>query len=120
MAEIMGGSGPAFHQWKKHGRCSGLSADDYFRTAREAHAMVTIPELFQRIDRSLTLPASVIEEAFLEANPDLNPDQIAITCKDGLIQEARICLTRDLAPRRCGADVLRDCRLPDAVLKPVR
>lgn len=120
MADIMGGAGPAFYQWKKHGRCSGLSAQDYFRTARAAFDGIAIPELFSRIDRPLALPASVIESAFLEANPGLHRDQITITCKAGLIQEARICLTRELAPRTCGADVIRDCRLSDAVLKPVR
>jgi ribonuclease T2 len=120
MADIMGGAGLAFYQWKKHGRCSGLSADGYFRTARAAFGSIAVPDLFAGVDRPLTLPASVIEEAFLEANPGLARDQITITCKDGLIQEARICLTPDLAPRRCGQDVIRDCRLTDAVLEPVR
>jgi ribonuclease T2 len=120
MADIMGGAGLAFYQWKKHGRCSGLSAESYFRTARKAFGSIVIPDLFAGVDRPLTLPASVIEEAFVEANPDLQRDQITITCKDGLIQEARICLTPDLAPRVCGQDVIRDCRLTDAVLEPVR
>jgi ribonuclease T2 len=120
MADIMGGAGLAFHQWKKHGRCSGLSAEAYFQTARQAFETVTIPDLLKTVSRPLTLPASVIEDAFLEANPVLSADQITITCKSGLIQEARICLTKDLAPRRCGADVIRDCRLSDALLEPVR
>ena len=120
MADIMGGAGLAFYQWKKHGRCSGLSARDYYQTARQAFAQVMIPELFAQVDRPLTLPASVIEDAFLEANPDLSREEISITCADGLIQEARICLTPDLEFRRCGDDVIRDCRLKDAVLKPVR
>jgi ribonuclease T2 len=120
MADIMGGSGLAFYQWKKHGRCSGLSATDYYGAARQAHASIAIPDLFQLVDQPLTLPASVIEDAFLEANPGLTRDQITITCKDGLIQEARVCLTRDLDPRTCGADVIRDCRLSDAVLEAVR
>ena len=34
MADVMGGSGLAFYQWKKHGRCSGLSAEGYYRAAR--------------------------------------------------------------------------------------
>ena len=120
MADIMGGSGLAFYQWKKHGRCSGLSAPDYFRTAREAYRRVTVPDFFAKVSRPLEVPASVIEEAFLEANPGLARDQITITCADGLIQEARICLTPDLDFRRCGDDVIHDCRLKDAVLEPVR
>jgi ribonuclease T2 len=120
MADIMGGSGLAFYQWKKHGRCSGLSPESYYRTARAAFDSIAVPDLFAGVDRALTLPASVIEDAFLEANPGLERDQITITCQDGLIQEARICLTPDLATRRCGQDVIRDCRLRDAVLEPVR
>lgn len=83
---------------EKHGRCSGLSAADYYRTARAAYDSIVVPDLFARVDRPLTLPASVIEAAFLAANPGLSRDQITITCKQGLIQEARICLTPDLAP----------------------
>ncbi len=120
MADIMGEDGPAFYQWKKHGRCSGLPPEEFFSLARKAYSSITIPEVFADIDRPLTLSANVIEDAFLEQNPGLASDQITITCKDGLIQEARICLTPDLTPRRCGQDVIRDCRLMDAVLEPVR
>lgn len=120
MADIMGGSGVAFYQWKKHGRCSGLPPGDYFQTARQAFDRIEIPQVFRQIADPVELPASVVEDAFLEANPGLARDEITITCKEGLIQEARICLTRDLEPRRCGADVIRDCRLQDAVLEPVR
>ena len=120
MADIMGGAGLAFHEWKKHGRCSGLSAQAYYRTARQAFAAVTVPPLFAGVDQPLTLPASVIEDAFLETNPHLDRDQITVTCKAGLIQEVRLCLTKDLDPRRCGDDVIRDCSLTDAILEPVR
>lgn len=120
MADIMGGAGLAFYQWKKHGRCSGLSAPAYYRTARAAYESVAIPEFLEGVARRLEVPASVIEDAFLEANPGLARDQITITCKDGLIQEARVCLTPELGFRRCGSDVIRDCRLQDAVLEAVR
>lgn len=120
MADIMGGAGLAFYQWKKHGRCSGLTAQGYYDTARQAFGSIAIPDLFRTVRKPLSLPASVIEDAFLDANPGLARDQITITCKGGLIQEARICLARDLTPRRCGDDVIRDCSLQDAVLEPVR
>lgn len=120
MADIMGGAGLAFYQWKKHGRCAGLSSADYFATARRAYGSVTIPPVFAKMSKTLKVPASVIEGAFLESNPGLKPDQITITCKDGYIQEVRLCLTPDLTPRRCGDDTIRDCRLQDAVLEAVR
>ncbi|MBW0158701.1 ribonuclease T2 family protein [Sedimentimonas flavescens] len=120
MEDVMGSDGAAWYQWKKHGRCAGLSAEDYYATARAAYESVTIPEVFSRLDRDIRLPASVVEEAFLEANPDLSRDQITITCKSGRIQEARICLTKDLEPRRCGRDTIRDCTMRDALMEAVR
>ena len=120
MADIMGGAGLAFYEWKKHGRCSGLSATAYFDTVRHAFASVTIPPVFSQMSKTLNVPAEVIEGAFLESNPSLKRDQITITCKDGLIQEVRICLTPDLSPRRCGDDTIRDCTLQDAVLEAIR
>ena len=120
MADIMGTSGLAWHQWKKHGTCSGLSARDYYRLSREAYGRVTRPEIFRKLDRTVKLPASVVEEAFLKANPDFEPDGITITCRDGYIQEARMCLSKTLKPVPCGQDVVRDCRMRDAVFEPVR
>ena len=120
MADIMGGSGLAFYEWKKHGRCSGLSAKDYFATSRRAYQAVTIPPIFAQISKDLSVPASVIEDAFVESNPGLARDQITITCDAGMIQEVRICLTESLEPRDCGADVVQDCTLTDAGLEAVR
>ncbi len=120
MADVFGGAGAAFYQWKKHGRCAGLDARDYYALARRAFGSVTIPPVFARIDKDLKVPAAVIEAAFLEANPGLKRDQVTVTCASGLIQEVRLCLTTDLQPRRCGADVIRDCTLKDAVLEAVR
>ncbi len=34
MADVMGSGGLAWAQWKKHGRCTGLSAEDYFALSR--------------------------------------------------------------------------------------
>lgn len=120
MADIMGSGGLAWHQWKKHGRCSGLTAEGYFAASRAAYKAVQRPSVLRKLDREVTLPARLVEEAFLEANPDLQADQITVTCKAGRIQEVRLCLTKDLAPRRCGADVVRDCQMADALFSPMR
>ena len=71
MADVMGGAGPAFYQWKKHGRCSGLPPAEYFATARRAFGTVAIPPVFRQMSKRLKVPASVIEGAFLEANPPM-------------------------------------------------
>ncbi len=120
MADLMGSSGLAWHQWRKHGSCSGLSAAEYFEASRRAFEGIVLPEVFGQIDRRLRLPASVVEEAFLEANPGLTADMLTVTCKAGAIHEVRFCLTRDLEPRVCAPDVARDCTLDRAVMEAVR
>jgi len=120
MADIMGAGGAAWYQWKKHGICSGLDAQDYFRLVRLAWERVNRPQVLRRLKDPVRLPASVIEDAFIAANPGLEPDMITITCKQNRIQEARLCLTRDLEPRKCSAEVAQDCTLDRAELDPVR
>ncbi|MCB2125284.1 MAG: ribonuclease T2 [Rhodobacteraceae bacterium] len=120
MADIMGSAGLAWYEWKKHGRCSGLSAADYFETSRQAYEGIVIPDVFRALRQDVTLPASVVEEAFVEANPGLDAAMITITCDAGRIEEARICLTKELAPRPCGLDAARDCRMRDALMEAVR
>jgi ribonuclease T2 len=119
MADLMGGAGLAWHEWKTHGRCSGLEAGPYFAAMRKAYTSVTVPPLFAKVARTLKVAPGVIEAAFLESNPQLAAEDIAVTCAGAMIQEVRICLTRDLAPRPCGPDV-RACTLPAAELDAVR
>lgn len=120
MADIMGTSGLAWYQWNKHGVCSGLTSTDYYALAREAYEALTIPQAFRKLERQVSLPASLIEEAFMDQNDGLDANEITVTCMSGYIQEVRICLTKDLEFRRCGGDVSRDCTLDDALFDPVR
>jgi ribonuclease T2 len=120
MADIMGSPGLAWHQWKKHGTCAGLSASAYYGLMREAYARITRPAAFRKLDKPVTLPASLVEDAFLKANPSLSRDSLTITCRDGAIQEARICLSKTLEPVPCGRDVIRDCTLKNARFAPIR
>ena len=109
MGDIMGSSGLAWYQWKKHGRCTGLAAQDYFALTRAAAGAITIPAPLAGLGRDVSLPAKVVEDAFIEANPDLTRDGITVTCRDSALQEVRICLTPDLEPRACAPDTRRDC-----------
>ena len=120
MADIMGTSGLAWYQWKKHGTCTGLSAPAYYALSREAYGAVNRPDVFRKLTKPVTLPARVVEEAFLKANPGWERDMLTITCRDGRIQEARLCLSKDLSPVPCGRDVVRDCRMKDALFDPIR
>lgn len=120
MADIMGSGGLAWHQWKKHGRCSGLSARDYYQAIRDAAAVAPVPPVLDDLPRDVRVPPAVIEEAFIEANPALTRDGVTITCRGQDLQEVHICLTRDLKPRDCAPDVRRDCSRSKVLLEKVR
>ncbi|MGJ8545888.1 MAG: ribonuclease T2 family protein [Sulfitobacter sp.] len=120
MADIMGTQGLAWHQWKKHGSCTDLAAQDYYDLSRQAYSTVNRPAVFRKLERDVKLPASVVEAAFLKDNPDMEADGVTVTCRSGHIQEVRICLSRSLTPVPCGADVVRDCKLDDALFTPLR
>ncbi len=120
MADIMGTSGLAWYQWKKHGVCSGLSAQDYFELSRKAYESIQRPAVFRKLQRPVKLPAKIVEQAFLKENARLKPEMITITCKAGRIQEVRICLSKSLVPVPCGRDTAQDCSMEDALFDPVR
>jgi ribonuclease T2 len=120
MADVMGSGGLAWYQWKKHGRCTGLSSGQYFSTLRDAADRIAIPAVFDDLSRDISLPPSVVEDAFIEANPDLSRNAVTVTCQGKALQEVRICLTRDLEPRDCAPDIRRDCSRPDVLMEKVR
>ncbi len=120
MSDIMGSGGLAWHQWKKHGRCTGLTSQAYFNASRRAYDAVERPQVLRKLSRDLRIPPQVIEAAFLETNPELQADGITVTCRDGRLHEIRICLDKDLAPRDCEPDVRRDCRANSVLVSPIR
>lgn len=120
MEDLMGSAGLAWYQWQKHGRCSGLSGTGYYEAVRAAAEAVTIPPVFDGLFRDLRVPVAVIEDAFIDVNPELSRDGITVTCDGGRLREVRICLTRDLRSRDCAPDVRRDCRAPSLLMERVR
>ncbi|MFN4100719.1 MAG: ribonuclease T2 family protein [Pararhodobacter sp.] len=120
-AALFGTSGAAWHQWNKHGRCTGLSAEDYYRLTAEALARVALPEVFAGVTRALRVDPEVVEAAFIEANPGLTPARMVTRCPNGELVEVRLCLTRALEPVDCAPALQRrECRLEAATLLPLR
>lgn len=116
MADIMGSAGLAWHQWRRHGRCTGLEPDDYFALSRQAFAAVALPEPGALGER---VRPDALEEAVRAANPGIPEGGLVAICRDGVIHEIRICLTRDLGFRRCEEDVrARSCRATDPLAMP--
>lgn len=119
MADVMGSSGLAWHQWRKHGRCTGLAAYDYFSLSRQAFAMVRLPAALQSPEAALQVAPDALAREFAGAIAGASAEDVTVLCRGPVIREVRVCLTTDLAPRPCGPDVAaRACTRPDATLLP--
>ncbi|WP_118133119.1 ribonuclease T2 [Oceanicella sp. SM1341] len=119
MADIMGSAGLAWHEWKAHGRCSGLTAQAYFDLSRRAYEAIRAPAALAGAGGEALSPARV-EALMLAANPALGPDGVTVRCRSGRLTELRICLTRALEPRNCAADTRQDCNLETIDIEPLR
>jgi len=119
MADIMGSAGLAWHQWRKHGSCSGLTSQTYFAVSRRAYDAVVQPDVFRRLVAPVRLAPDVVEEAFIDANPALSSEAVIVSCPGGHVTELRICLGRDLAARPCSAEMIA-CARPTVVMDPPR
>jgi ribonuclease T2 len=120
MLDLMPAPRLIFHQWDKHGVCSGLNARGYFDLVRRARAQVKIPDAYFELAKPLTVTPDEVEEAFVEANPGLPRAGIAVTCDSRRLHEVRICLSKDLGFRDCQEIDRRTCRRDRLVMPPMR
>jgi ribonuclease T2 len=120
MLDLMPAPNLIFHEWDRHGTCSGLSPNAYFETIRKARAVVKIPPQYIDLPSALTVAPAEVEEAFVEANPGLKPESISISCGSRRLDEVRICMSRDLQFRGCEEIARRTCRRDKLVMPPVR
>ena len=97
----------ARYEWRKHGTCSGKSPSDYFADAARAKEAVTIPAPFVSPHGDQTFTPIDIERAFYEANPRLRPGMMSVTCRRGVFDGVRICLSKDLREFRACPEIVR-------------
>ena len=88
--------GLARYQWRKHGTCSGRSPSDYIADVRRARDRVAIPGELQQPTSSRRMAPLDIQRAFADANRNLRPGMMAVACRRGVLQEVRVCLSKDL------------------------
>jgi ribonuclease T2 len=120
MTDIMGSGGLAWHQWKKHGTCSGLTSEAYFQLSRDAYNNVKRPEVFRKMEKTYRIPSKLVKNAFLETNPKLQLENIQVTCKNDAIQEVRICLNKELEYTRCTFPIRSSCGIKPNSMAPMR
>lgn len=118
MEDIMPSHGLVFHQWRKHGTCSGLEPEAYFDLTRAAFEKVTIPAAFATLDKRGKAAPATVEKAFRLANPGLKDSGMAVTCERGELEEVRICLTKDLEFRACPSVDRTGCKIGSLSVPP--
>ncbi len=100
----------ARYEWRKHGACTGRSPSDYFADVARARALVAIPPAFEKTAQAQTIAPADVERAFYNANPRLRPGMMAVGCRRGVMEEVRICVTKDIrAFRACPEVVQQGC-----------
>lgn len=120
MLDLMPAPALVYHEWDRHGTCSGLSQSAYFETIRKARAAVKIPPEFLDLQSPLRVSPGEVEDAFIKANKGLTPEGIAISCGGPRLEEIRICMTRSLEFRSCDRNARRTCTRDNLVMPPVR
>jgi ribonuclease T2 len=96
------------HEWQTHGTCSGLSAEAYFNTARQALRSVKIPRELSSVQAKIQLTPGQILGDFAQANPGIPVDSFAMSCGNNRLTAVEVCLTKDLHATSCSS--VRSCR----------
>jgi ribonuclease T2 len=120
MLDLMPSPRLVYHEWDRHGTCSGLSQSAYFDTIRKARAVVKIPPQYLELRSPVTVTPDEVEDAFVAANPGLTREGVSVTCGGRRLDEVHICLSRTLQFRDCPEVERRSCRRDRLLMPPVR
>ncbi len=118
--DLMPSRGLIYHEWNRHGTCTGLSPQAYFAAVRKARAKVTIPPAYRDLGQPISVKTAAVADAFIKANPGLTRDDMAVFCDRKRLTEVRLCLSRDFAFRACPQVVRRACRRDRVSMPAVR
>jgi ribonuclease T2 len=125
MLDIMPSKKLVFHEYRKHGTCSGLGIDGYFAFSRKAYEGVKIPDRLQNVtDARMFMSTGEMIKEFTAANPTLKPDMIAIECggPGNRLKEVRICMDKAGNYQACGRNENQKkmCSADRMYIPPVR
>jgi len=124
MLDIMPSPRLVIHEYRKHGTCSGLDPEEYFKVSRRLYEKVRIPPRYERPSQAFTVSAAEVIRDFLAVNPKLKADQLAVACggRGSQLREVRVCFSREGTYRSCGhnEDARRLCGASRLFVPPVR
>jgi ribonuclease T2 len=125
MLDIMPSKRLVFSQYRRHGTCSGLGVDGYFKLSRQLYEKVAIPPRYVDVkDERLSVSVAELIDDFLKANPGLKPDMMSVQCGGAghRLKEVRVCFAKSGEFRACGRneDQRRLCSAERMYVPPVR
>jgi len=120
MLELMPSPRLIFHEWDRHGTCSGLAPHAYFEAVRKARAVVKIPDQFIELDKPVTVKPDDVAAAFVKANAGMSPGAIAVACDSKRLSEVRVCLNKDFSFRDCAEVTRRACKRDSVAVPAMR
>ena len=120
MLDLMPNPRLIFHEWDRHGTCSGLPPHAYFETVRKARAAVKIPENYLELGKPITVTPDEVAAAFVKANPGLSRAAVSVSCDGKRLTEVRVCLGKDFSFHNCAEISRRACRVDKIAMPAVR
>jgi ribonuclease T2 len=120
MLDLMPSPRLVFHEWDRHGTCSGLPQRAYFDLVRAARAAIRIPQDYTHVGQPISVTPGEVADAFLKANPRLVRDAISVSCDSRRLTEIRICMDKDLTFHGCPELARHACRRDKVVMPAVR
>jgi ribonuclease T2 len=106
------------HEWRTHGTCSGLSADAFLATARNAYKSVAVPQKLQALTQQTSMSPNQIMNLFMVDNPKIPRESLAVSCGNNYLTAVEVCLDKSLRPIQCGP--IRSCRALVVRIPPPR
>lgn len=117
----------AFHEWAKHGTCSGLEPRDYLELSQTLKEAFISPPALQNLTQPLRVSADDLRKHIVDSNPTLNNEALAFACADGgrFLQEIYVCYNqRGTAAIACSSEIQRrsrkSCGQVDFLVRNVR
>ena len=104
MMDVMPSRGLIIHQYKKHGTCTRMNPETYFKATRIAFRNVKIPNEFQAPNQDMLMTPRELVNKFVSINPTMKADAIQVICKRGnanRLKEVKVCMTRKGRFRAC-------------------
>jgi ribonuclease T2 len=106
------------HEWAKHGTCTTLRPEAFFRAGGAAFRALIIPPQLATLDGSITIaPAEIVAE-FERANPNYPRGSIIVWCSQEKLASVSACLSKDMKPIACRG--VKSCSDAAIDVDPVR